>query len=77
MPRTAKYELTGEYRDIFGYEESYAYLAGDCVKHKAAVQIPLLRAGMAAYFNGLGKTLMVALNELYMKYGFYKEYLVS
>ncbi|MCM3389778.1 phospho-sugar mutase [Ureibacillus chungkukjangi] len=75
--KMAEYELTGEYHYLFGYEESYGYLAGDFVRDKDAVQIALLTAEMAAYYNGIGKTLKEALNELYMEYGFYKEQLLS
>ncbi len=38
----ARFEETGEYTFLFGYEESYGYLAGDFVRDKDAVQIALV-----------------------------------
>lgn len=62
---------------IFGYEESYGYLAGTSVRDKDAVIASLLIAEMAAYYKSQDMTLLDALNNLYEKYGFYKEGLNS
>ncbi|WP_336636204.1 phospho-sugar mutase [Lysinibacillus fusiformis] len=73
----AEFEATGVHKFIFGYEESYGYLAGDFVRDKDAVQIALLTAEMAAYYSEKNQTLLDALNALYEKYGYYKEKLLS
>ena len=75
--KIAEWEQTGEYSFMFGYEESYGYLAGDFVRDKDAVQIALLTAEMAAYYKKQGMTLLDALNRLYEELGWYKESLIS
>ncbi|SHE83329.1 phospho-sugar mutase [Clostridium fallax] len=62
---------------IFGFEESYGYLAGDFVRDKDAVIASMLIAEMCLFYKSQGKTLYEALIDLYNKYGFYKETLVS
>ena len=75
--KIAEWEQSGEHTFMFGYEESYGYLAGDFVRDKDAVQIALLTADMAAYYKKQGATLLDALNTLYEELGSYKEALVS
>lgn len=75
--KIAEWEQTSEYSFMFGYEESYGYLAGDFVRDKDAVQIALLTAEMAAYYKKEGMTLLDVLNRLYEELGWYKEALVS
>lgn len=75
--KIAEWEQSGEHTFMFGYEESYGYLAGDFVRDKDAVQIALLTADMAAYYKKQGKTLLEALNSLYEELGWYKEALIS
>ena len=75
--KIADWEQTGEHTFMFGYEESYGYLAGDFVRDKDAVQIALLTADMAAHYKKQGKTLLDVLNRLYEELGWYKEALVS
>ncbi|PAB58261.1 phospho-sugar mutase [Anaeromicrobium sediminis] len=62
---------------LFGYEESYGYLAGTFVRDKDAVIASMLICEMAAYYKAKGMNLYDALNSLYEKYGYYKEDLVS
>ncbi|KGR80603.1 phospho-sugar mutase [Ureibacillus manganicus] len=73
----AHFEKTGEHTFLFGYEESYGYLAGDFVRDKDAVQIALLTAEMAAYYKNEGKSLLQVLDALYAQYGQYTERLIS
>lgn len=75
--KIAEWAQSGEYSFMFGYEESYGYLAGDFVRDKDAVQIALLTAEMAAYYKKEGMTLLDVLNRLYEELGWYKEALVS
>ena len=60
-----------EDRYVFGFEESYGYLAGSYVRDKDAVVASMLICEMTAYYKSLGRTLMDVLNELYDKYGCY------
>jgi len=60
-----------EERYIFGFEESYGYLAGGYVRDKDAVVASMLICEMTAYYKNEGKTLIDVLNELYEKYGYY------
>ncbi|MFL0194600.1 phospho-sugar mutase [Clostridium sp. WILCCON 0269] len=62
---------------IFGFEESYGYLAGDFVRDKDAVIAATLICEMAVYYKMKGISLYEALTNLYNKYGFYKEGIVS
>ena len=58
-------------RFIFGFEESYGYLAGGYVRDKDAVVASMLICEMAAWYKGQGKNLGEALDGLYAQYGFY------
>lgn len=58
---------------VFGFEESYGYLAGDFVRDKDAVIASVLIAEMALYHKSKGKNLYDALQDLYEEYGYYKE----
>ena len=67
-----KLETLGEEeRSIFGFEESYGYLAGGYVRDKDAVVASMLICEMTAYYKSLGKTLVDMLDELYKKFGYY------
>lgn len=57
---------------IFGFEESYGYLAGTFVRDKEAVSTSLLIAEMTEYYKTLNKTLIDALEDLYAEFGCYK-----
>ncbi|MFB7141954.1 phospho-sugar mutase [Gottfriedia sp. NPDC056225] len=72
-----EYEQTGEYKFQFGYEESYGYLVREFVRDKDAVQSVMLACEVAAYYKSQGKTLYDGLLEIFEKYGFFKEDLVS
>jgi len=58
-------------RYVFGFEESYGYLAGSYVRDKDAVVASMLICEMTAYYKGLGLTLADVLDNLYKKYGYY------
>ena len=65
------------YQFIFGAEESYGYLLGTFSRDKDAVVSSALICEMALQAKKEGKTLVDKLNELYTKYGVYREKLVS
>ncbi len=72
-----EFEESGEFSFIFGYEESYGFLAGTFGRDKDAVGAALLIAEMAAYHKEKGRTLLQALEQLSKKYGYFREELVS
>ena len=67
----------GKKRFIVGGEESYGYLAGEFVRDKDAVIACALIAETAAWAKEQGKTLDQLLKEIYVKFGFFKESLLS
>lgn len=62
---------------IFGFEESYGYLSGTHVRDKDAVNATLLICEMLAYYKAEGISLIRKLEELYEKYGYRLNRLVS
>lgn len=62
---------------IGGGEESFGYMVGDFVRDKDAVTATLLICEIAARKKKEGKTVFQYLEEIYQKYGYYKEELIS
>ena len=62
---------------LFGYEESYGYLVGTHARDKDGVVASLLISEMAAYYYSKGMSLYEGLQELYKKYGYFKEETIS
>ncbi len=62
---------------IFGYEESIGYTTGTAVRDKDAVSSVMLLCEAAAYYKKQGKTLLDIRQELFQKYGYYKEKQIS
>lgn len=60
-----------EDRFIFGFEESYGYLAGPYVRDKDAIVASMLICEMAAYYRSIGSSIKQRLEELYAQYGRY------
>ncbi len=68
----ARLEADGEVdRFIFGFEESYGYLAGPYVRDKDAVIASMLICEMAAYYRSIGSSIKQRLEEIYAQYGRY------
>ena len=68
----ANLEAAGEVdRFIFGFEESYGYLAGPYVRDKDAVIGSMLICEMAAYYRSIGSSIKQRLEEIYKEYGRY------
>lgn len=68
----ASLEAAGEVdRFIFGFEESYGYLAGPYVRDKDAVIGSMLICEMAAYYRSIGSSIKQRLEEIYAEYGRY------
>ncbi|MCI8577020.1 MAG: phospho-sugar mutase [Lachnospiraceae bacterium] len=62
-----------DYTFVFGYEESYGYLAGTHARDKDVVVSSLLICEMAAEYKTQDKTLFDRMNELYAEYGYYRD----
>lgn len=68
----ARLEADGEVdRFIFGFEESYGYLAGPYVRDKDAIIGSMLICEMAAYYRSKGSSIKERLEEIYAEYGRY------
>lgn len=62
---------------LFGFEESYGYLCGTYARDKDAVVASMLIAEMALYYQEKGLSLYDQLMNIYEKYGYYAENVVS
>ena len=71
------FEESGDRTYLFGYEESYGYLVGTHARDKDGVVASLLISEMAAYYYDKGMSLYEGLQELYKKYGYFKEKTIS
>ena len=68
----ARLEAKGEVdRFIFGFEESYGYLAGPYVRDKDAIVGSMLICEMAAYYRSIGSSIKERLEAIYAQYGRY------
>ncbi len=70
-------ELEGKKNYVIGGEESFGLMIGNQIRDKDAVSAVALMCEMAAYEKKQGKTLFDKMIELYIKYGFYYENLIS
>ncbi|PZE19434.1 phospho-sugar mutase [Paenibacillus xerothermodurans] len=75
--KMTQFETTKEAQFLFGYEESYGYLAGDYARDKDAVIASMLICEAAAYYKSQGKNLYQVLQELYDRHGHFLEQLES
>jgi phosphoglucomutase len=72
-----EFEQKGDKTFLFGFEESYGYLAGTFVRDKDAVCTAVLVSEAVAYYKKQGRTLYGVLEELWAKYGYYREALYT
>jgi phosphoglucomutase len=72
-----EFEISGKNTFVFGFEESYGALAGTYARDKDAVVAAALLCESALYYKKKNLTLVDALEELYKKYGYYKEAIQS
>lgn len=75
--KIGEFEHLENFEFLFGFEESYGYMAGSFVRDKDAVQACLLTAEMAAWYKLRGMTPYDGLEELYGKYGYYLDKVAS
>ncbi len=71
------FEESGKYEYLFGYEESYGCLLGTYARDKDAVVASMVLCEAAAYYQKQGMTLWDQMQNIYKKYGYYKEDLLS
>lgn len=71
------WETSGEFTFMFGYEESFGYLAGTHARDKDAVVASMLFAEMTCYYSNQNISLYDKLQELFKKYGYFVESSVS
>ena len=62
---------------VFGFEESYGCLIGDYARDKDGIAAVMSLCEAAAYYKSKGITLWDQMNNIYEKYGYYKEDQVS
>ncbi|MDF1568803.1 MAG: phospho-sugar mutase [Spirochaetaceae bacterium] len=72
-----QFEADNTYSYVFGGEESYGFLVGTAVRDKDAVSAASMTAEMALWNRNRGKSVMDHLRELWAKFGFWKEILIS
>lgn len=68
-------EATENY--VVGGEESYGLMIGSKIRDKDAISAVAMLCEMAAYEKDKGRTLFEKMIDMYVKYGFYKEHLIS
>lgn len=66
-------DTTGKGKFLFGFEESYGFLAGGFAHDKDAVLAAMLVCEAAIVYRSRGKGLVDVLNEIYEKYGYFIE----
>lgn len=71
------WDETKEKTFIYGFEESIGYNYGSFVRDKDAVSSSMMISEMTAFYKKQGKSLLDVLDELYEKYGYYGDKLVS
>lgn len=67
------FEQNNSYEYIFGMEESYGCLAGTYARDKDACVAVMMLCEVAAYYKLKDMTLCDAMQDMYKKYGYYKE----
>ena len=72
-----KAEENHDKTDVFGFEESYGCLIGDYARDKDGIAAVMSLCEAAAYYRSKGITLWDQMNNIYEKYGYYKEDQVS
>lgn len=71
------FETTGTGTYLFGFEESYGCLIGTHARDKDAIVATMALCEAAAYYKTQGKTLWDAMLDMYERYGYYKDNVVS
>jgi phosphoglucomutase len=70
-------KLQGQKTYLVGGEESYGYLVGEHARDKDAIVSCAMIAEMVAYYKDQGTSLYETMLDMYIKYGYYREKLIS
>ena len=68
-----EFEETGNKTYVFGFEESYGCLVGTHARDKDGITAVMMLCEAAAYYKSKGLTLCDQMDNIYKKYGYYKE----
>ena len=71
------FEKTGDHTYLFGFEESYGCLIGTHARDKDGIAAVMALCEAAAYYKEHGLTLWDQMINIYEKYGYFKEDLLS
>ncbi len=72
-----EFETKGDKQYVFGFEESYGCLVGTHARDKDGIAAVMMLCEAAAYYKSKGLTLCDQMENIYKKYGYYKEGLTS
>jgi phosphoglucomutase len=72
-----EFEESGSHNYVFGGEESYGFLVENEVRDKDAVSAATMSAEMALWNVAQGRTVLDHLNDIYRRFGYYEESLIS
>ncbi len=72
-----EFETTGKGTYLFGFEESYGCLIGTYARDKDAIVATMALCEAAAYYKTKGKNLWDAMIDIYEKYGYFKDEVIS
>ncbi|WGK68105.1 phospho-sugar mutase [Candidatus Haliotispira prima] len=72
-----EWEEDGNYQYVFGCEESYGFLVGTDVRDKDAVSASAITVEMTLWNLQQGRSLLEYLNDIYRRYGYYRETLID
>ena len=72
-----EYETSGVGTYLFGFEESYGCLIGTHARDKDAIVATMALCEAAAYYKSLGKTLWDAMNDMYERYGYWIDDIIT
>ena len=72
-----QFEQSGKGEYLFGYEESYGCLVGTHARDKDAIVAVMSLCEAAAFYKEQGISLVKQMDNLFKKYGYYKEGLVN
>ncbi len=71
------FDKVGSPTFVMGFEESYGYLVGSHCRDKDSFVSAMFLIDMLKYYKSQGKTLFDILDEIYSKYGYFKDDLVA
>ena len=68
-----QFEQSGKYEYVFGFEESYGCLVGTHARDKDGIVAVMATCEAAAYYKSKGISALEQMENIYKKYGYYKE----